>query len=282
MTALVPLLAAVGALLVYQGLTQRAPSGSKLSSFLRRLVVEAGLGDRSPRQVLGSCVGSGIAALVIGAAVTQSSIVIAIAFVFGVTVPIGWLRSRARKRRISHREVWPEAIALLISGVRAGLSLPEVVAALADRGPEVLRPHFDRYRVTYRSTASFPAALDSLARDLADPVGDRVVAALLLAHEVGGSDLVRVLRTLGDFVSDDLRVRKEVEARWAWTVSAAKLAAAAPWIVLLVMAARPEAAAAYDSPGGTMLVLCGAAATFVGYRLMLRAARLPEEARWRR
>lgn len=282
MTIVIPLVAALGAALVYQGLTGGKRRESKTLSYLDRLALEAGLVDRSAPHVALFCAASGSAALVIGAGISRSSTLIVLSFVAGFWMPVAWLRGRARKRRMSHREVWPETIALLTSGIRAGLSLPEVVGTLSDRGPEVLRPHFHRYRITYRSTTSFRAALDSLARDLADPVADRVIAALLLAHEVGGSDLVRVLRTLGDFVADDLRVRKEVEARWSWTVSAARLAAAAPWIVLVVMAARPEAAAAYDSPGGKVLVLSGGVATFVGYRLMLRAARLPEEARWTR
>ena len=213
---------------------------------------------------------------------TTSFVVIALVLVTAAWSPVAWLRARARKRRLSHRDVWPEAIALLTAGVRAGVSLPEVVGTLADRGPEILRPYFHRYRRSYRASTSFPAALEGLARDLADPIADRVVAALKLAHEVGGSELGRVLRTLGDFVRDDLRVRKEIEARWSWTVSAARLAAAAPWFVLVVMSSRPEAAAAYDSPSGTVVVIGGGIATMVGYRLMLRAARLPEEKRWMR
>jgi tight adherence protein B len=51
--------------------------------------------------------------------------------------------------------------------------------------------------------------------------------------------------------------------------------------VLVVMSSRPEAAAAYDSPTGMMLVGGGAVATLAGYRSMLRAARLPEQPRWR-
>jgi tight adherence protein B len=49
--------------------------------------------------------------------------------------------------------------------------------------------------------------------------------------------------------------------------------------VLLLMATRPEAARAYESPGGAVVIACGAVATLVGYRLMLLAARLPEERR---
>jgi tight adherence protein B len=132
---------------------------------------------------------------------------------------------------------------------------------------------------SYRASGSFRIALDRLRQELADPIADRVVAALALTHEVGGTDLVRVLRTLGDFVREDIRVRKEIEARWSWTVTAARVAAGAPWIVLLLMSTRPEAAMAYNSASGVVVITVGALTTILGYRLMLRAARLPEDRR---
>jgi tight adherence protein B len=45
------------------------------------------------------------------------------------------------------------------------------------------------------------------------------------------------------------------------------------------MSTRSEAAAAYSTPAGAATIGFGAVATVVGYRLMLRAARLPEERR---
>ena len=280
MSLLIPIVASAGALLLYLGLTTTDPPPPRVTRYLARLAQSAGHPGWGGREVALLCVTSAVATTVVAALLTASAVVIVIAMVGGTYGPVGWLRSRARKRRISHREVWPEAIALLTSGVRSGASLPEVVAGLSERGPELLRPYFSRFRSTYRSSTSFAAALDRLAQDLADPIADRVIAALRLAADVGGTDLVRVLRTLGDFVRDDLRVRKEIEARWSWTVTAARLAAAAPWLVLMGMSSRPEAAAAYDSPNGMMLILCGCIATIVGYRLMLRAARLPEDKRW--
>ena len=281
MTVLVVVAAATGILLIFLGSTEPQPRRSALKGMLDRLVKESGTSWRVQHLVGSAGAGAVLSATVLGA-VTGSSVVIVLGAFSGGAAPIVWLRSRFRKRRLAHRDEWPEAIALLASGVRAGLSLPEVVAGLADRGPGTLRPFFGRFRSTYRSTSSFAAALEALADDVADPIADRVISALKLADEVGGTDLVRLLRTLGDLVRDDLRVRKEIEARWAWTMTAARLAAAAPWVVLAVMATRPEAAAAYDSSNGLVLVIGGGVATVLGYRSMLRAARLPEEKRWRR
>ena len=135
----------------------------------------------------------------------------------------------------------------LASAVRAGLSLPEALSALSTRGPEVLRPPFARFAAEYRSSGRFGACLDRLKDDLADPVGDRIVETLRVAREVGGSDLGRVLRTLATFLREDARARAELETRQGWVVQAARLAVAAPWVVLLLLATQSTTLAAYDS-----------------------------------
>jgi tight adherence protein B len=194
-------------------------------------------------------------------------------------LPLGALRARRRRRLRELREVWPDAIDNLASGVRAGLSLPEAVAGLAERGPESLRPAFGRFADDHHATGRFGSALDRLKDELADPTADRVVEALRLAREVGGSELGRMLRTLSGFLRDEQRVRKELEARQTWVVVAARMAFATPWAVLLLLATKPEAVAAYRGAGGALVLAVGAAMAACGYRLMLAIGRLPVEQR---
>jgi tight adherence protein B len=279
-TTLIAAAGALGLLLVYAGISvPPTPRSSKALDILDRICAEAGLARLTGRRLLAlSGMGSALTFVLIAGITSAPGVAFAFACA-GAYVPIALVRARRARRRRALREVWPDAIADLTAAVRAGISLPESCIQLGERGPEGLRTGFAALAATYRSSGSFEAALTRLREVLADPVADRVVAALSLAHQVGGTDLVRVLRTLGDFVREDLRVRKEIEARWSWTVTAARVAAGSPWLVLLIMSTRPEAAVAYNSSAGIVVIACGAAATLAGYRLMLRAARLPEERR---
>jgi len=54
---------------------------------------------------------------------------------------------------------------------------------------------------------------------------------------------------------------------------------AAPWLVLALLASRPESAAAYDRPAGTAVLLIGGVVSVLAYRAMLMIGRLPEEQR---
>ena len=54
-------------------------------------------------------------------------------------LPVTLVRRRRALRQAELREIWPEAVDNLASGVRAGLSLPEALTQLGVRGPEQLR-----------------------------------------------------------------------------------------------------------------------------------------------
>ena len=233
----------------------------------------------TPRALAAACV---VCAVAVGLVVAVVSASPPIAVCFGAMagwLPLALVRRRARRRRTAVRELWPEAVDHLTSGIRAGLSLPESLAQLGDRGPAPLRPAFTAFGEDYRATGRFVDALEMLKDRLADPVADRIIEALRVTREVGGSDLGTMLRTLSVFLREDARTRSELEARQSWTVNAARLAVAAPWIVLALLATRPEAVTAYNRPAGVLVLACGAAVSVLAYRIMVRIGRLPDEER---
>ncbi len=246
---------------------------------LRDELTQAGMPTMTPRALLGaSCASALVAGLVV--VVVSQSPPIAVSFaVMAGWAPVALVRMRARRRRIAVRDLWPEAVDHLTSGIRAGLSLPEALAQLGTRGPAPLRPAFAAFGEDYRATGRFSQSLELLKDRLADPVADRIIEALRLTREVGGSDLGMMLRTLSAFLREDARTRSELEGRQSWTVNAARLAVAAPWIVLGLLATRPEAVSAYNRPAGVLVLAVGAAGSVLAYRIMLRIGRLPDEER---
>ncbi len=282
MGALLGLLLGLGLLLVWrstQGPSVTSPRRDGWQERTRELLAQAGIEGVSPSQLLGASItlGLAVAILVLG---TSQVPVIALAFGgFAALLPWTLVRRRRAKRSVELRELWPDAVDNLASGVRAGLSLPEALTALGVRGPEQLRSPFRRFGEDYRATGRFNDSLDTLKTNLADPVGDRVVEALRMAREVGGTDLGRLLRTLSGFLREDARTRAELETRQGWTVNAARLALAAPWLILLLLSTKPQAVAAYNQPAGALVLLFGGGVSLVAYRVMIRIARLPTERR---
>lgn len=256
--------------------------GGRVTAWQQRTqdtLVQAGMVGATPGGLVLTSVATALVVLVLALAVTRTAAIAVCFAAFGAAGPWALVRGRARRRLARLRALWPEVVDHLGSGIRAGLSLPEAVAQIGERGPLELRVPFLAFAEDYRATGRFGESLDALKARLADPVADRIVEALRLTRDVGGTDLGRLLRTLSTFLREDLRTRGELEARQSWTVYAARLAVAAPWIVLALLATRPEAARAYDTVAGFVVLVAGGACTVVAYAVMLRVARLPEDPR---
>ena len=284
MGAIVGLMLGLGLLLIWQSLhaprsAQRRRPLHRTRTRLLELVAEAGFESVTAPQVLGACLSCGVVATLVSFAVSQTFTVAAFFGVGASYAPLALVRYRARQRRQELRELWPDAVDNLASAVRAGMSLPEALTQLGQRGPETLRRPFIRFGEEYRATGRFYDCLDQLKMRLADPTGDRIVESLRIAREVGGSDLGRLLRTLSGFLREDARTRAELESRQIFIVNAARLAVAAPWLLLGLLSLRTAAIKEYDSPAGLIVMAIGAAVCVLAYRLMLRLGRLPEEQR---
>ena len=272
----------VGLVLVWLALTaaprvQAAATGRV--GRVRELLDRAGLSGTSVGGVWTVCL---VSAVVVFVAIQVVSRTATVALAFGAMagyLPLAMLAGRARRRQRELAEVWPEAVDNLASAVRAGLSLAEALTQLGHRGPEPLREPFLAFGADYQVTGRFGDSLDRLKVRLADPVGDRVVEGLRIAREVGGGELGSLLRNLSGFLREDARTRSELESRQAWTVNGARLAVAAPWLVLLMLCFQREVIARYASPAGVVVLAGGALLCLVAYRTMVRIGRLPTERR---
>jgi tight adherence protein B len=279
MGTLVGLGVGIGLLLVWTAFAFPPPVRQRRTPQLVELLQRAGIGSVSPASFGFLCALCGIGAFVVILLVSET---LPVAVVFGAMagyLPLAVVQGRARRRQREFAEVWPEAVDNLASAVRAGLSLPEALTGLGTRGPEPLRDSFVQFGLDYQVTGRFHDCLDRLKERLADPVGDRVVEGLRVAREVGGGDLGRLLRNLSSYLRDDARTRSELESRQAWTVNGARLAVAAPWLVLLMMCFQGDVVARYGTPTGVVILAVGAAVCVVSYRLMIRIGRLPVEKR---
>ncbi|MGI6877940.1 type II secretion system F family protein [Microbacterium sp. gxy059] len=262
------------------GATRRAPRRRPADGRLQALLGAAGLSRVAPRVLLVGMAATGLLAAASAWLVTGIPVIAVLAGGAAGAAPVLWLRSRAARLVRQRRALWPDVCDLLVGSVRAGLSLPEAVASLADSAPAALREPFADFDRDMRASGHFSTSIDRLKQRIADPMCDRIVETLRMAREVGGAELVPVLRALSASVRADVSLRGEVESRQSWTRGAAVLGVVAPWAILALLSLRPEGAHAYATPGGIVLILCGAVVSFVAYRVMLRIGRLPEPRRW--
>lgn len=213
-------------------------------------------------------------------ALTGVPVVALLGVCVGLLAPVMWVQRRAAQRQRLLTEVWPDVVDHLVGAIRAGLGLPDAISAMAADGPAATKAVFGQFADDYRRSASWGLALDRLKYRCADPTADRLCEILRLAREVGGTELVPVLKAFAVYLREDAATTAELRARQSWITNAARLGVVAPWIVLVLLSVRPEARAAYNSPTGVLIILIGAALSVLAYQLMRRIARFRPEPRW--
>ena len=224
----------------------------------------------------------GISASVSTAAVLLMTRSVVIALAFGtLAAGIAFVTVRAKNNlnEAALIAAWPEVIDHLMSGIQSGLSLTESLAGLSTRGPEVLRPAFTQFKATLYGSGDLTQAIEELKALFAHHGSDQIFEALIISKALGGSELLQILRSLGDFLRQDLALRREIEVKHGWIKNSAHLSAAAPWILLLLLSTQASTAAAYSTPTGAMILIAGLVMTAIAYIWMNRLGRLPQTPR---
>ncbi|WP_375399991.1 type II secretion system F family protein [uncultured Amnibacterium sp.] len=277
---------AAGALLVASpllrpGSRSGAPRGSgRVGRGVADRLASAGLPEVSTAAFVAVSALIGVVAGAVVLAVTGLPALGLLALAGGALGPWTIAGARSRSRSRANRALWPEVVDHLVSSVRAGQPLPDALAGLAVTGPVALRSGFALFERRWRETGTVGAGLDAVKARFADPTADRLIEILRMARQVGGTELPGVLRDLALHLRQDLALRAEAEARQSWVTNSAKLGVVAPWIVLVMLALEPRAAAAFATPQGTVLILVALGVCVAAYRMMIAIGRLPEDRRW--
>lgn len=207
---------------------------------------------------------------------TQSVVMAAAISTVALALPIEMTRLHASKALKAEREAWPIAIDHLISAVGSGVSLPQALDDLVERGPQILRRPCMEIRQSINSGVSFQDALRRAKRRFRTSAADQVLEVLIIARVTGSSHVGSILRTLGEFLRQENSMRAEIEARHGWVRSSASLAAIAPWLLLVILSAQPATRAAFTTSTGIYILILGVALTAVAYLWMNIVGRLPE------
>ena len=224
----------------------------------------------------------GISASVATAAVLLITRSISISLAFG-TLAAGIAFITVQSKKNVNEAVliaaWPEVIDHLMSGIQSGLSLTESLAGLSTRGPEALRPAFTRFTQTLYGHGDLTYAIEELKSLFSHHGSDQIFEALIISKSLGGGELLQILRSLGDFLRQDLALRREIEVKHGWIKNSAHLSASAPWILLLLLSTQPSTATAYSTPAGISILIAGLVMTGVAYIWMNRLGKLPQTPR---
>ena len=262
----VSLAAALGAFYLYTGLVLRWPGvgfGPKVArSRVQRSratdwLARAGLSDVDLTEFTGVVIALFVAGAVVGYLFFGGIVPAIVVGAFAGSLPPASYRHRRAVMRQSAQEAWPrmiEEIRVLTSSV--GRSIPQALFEVGRHAPVELKPAFEAAHREWLLSTNFPRTLDVLKGRLADPTADATCETLLIAHELGGTDLDVRLAALAEDRRLDTRDRKDARAKQAG-------ARFARWFVLIVPLGMASVGlslgngrSAYETPiGQTAVVL---------------------------
>jgi len=247
---------------VQQWLTQAGLEGVRPSQFLAAVAVILVVVTALAYALLGAIV----PAVAIGA--------------FAATYPSVSYRNRRRRRRQTTAEAWPrmiEEMALLTGSL--GRSIPQALFEVGARGPEEMRPAFAAAQREWLLTTDFSRTVAVLKSHLADATADSACETLLVAHDVGGTDLERRLAALVDDRVADVQDRKDALAKQAGVRFARRFVLIVPVGMALAGLSIGNGREAFRSPAGQMAALVAVAVVVACWLWSGRIMRLPDEER---
>jgi tight adherence protein B len=198
----------------------------------------------------------------------------------GTALPPVAGRARRERRAEQAREAWPRMIEeIRIRATTVGRSLPQALFETGERGSADMQPAFDAARREWLLGTDFARAVAVLKAELADATADTVCETLLVANEIGGTDVDRCLAALADDRMQDLQSRKDARSQQAGARFARRFVLVVPLGMAVVGLTIGSGRAAYKTPAGQLLVLAGLAMIASCWVWAGRIMRLPAEQR---
>ena len=136
-----------------------------------------------------------------------------------------------------------------------GQSVPQALFEAGRTSPPAWRHAFALAEREWLLTTDFAGTTAALKQALADPTADAVCETLLVAHEVGGSDVDRRLADLIEDRISDLQARKEAASKQAGVRFARKFVLLVPLGMALAGLSIGSGRTAYSSAGGQVAVI---------------------------
>jgi tight adherence protein B len=199
---------------------------------------------------------------------------------FAASFPLASYRGRRVRRREAAREAWPamiEEIRLLTGSL--GRSVPQALFEVGLRGPVELRPAFAAAQREWLLSTDFERTVDILKALLADATADAACETLLVAHQVGGTELDRRLAALIEDRTADVHGRKDARARQAGVRFARRFTLVVPFGMALAGLSIGNGRDAYATAAGQLVASAGVGMVVVCWVWAGRIMQLPEEER---
>jgi len=247
----------------------------------RRATVEerlerAGLGMGLTRYML-ICLVLGVAAALIAMYLLKRPWPVAVAS--GIAVGVGfphWLIGVLGQRRITKfLSLFPEAIDLIVRGLKSGLPIQESIGQVATEIPDPVGTEFLKVDQQVKIGRTMEDALWATTRRIDSPDFKFFVISLSVQRETGGN-LAEALQNLADILRRRRQMRLKVRALSSEARASAYIIGSLPFIMfgILFLVNRGYVMQLFTDPRGLFMLGMGLTSQAIGVMVMFKMVRL--------
>jgi tight adherence protein B len=244
-------------------------------SALRERLVRTGF-EISIGSYASGCAGLGLVVFLVITVLSQLPIMaaLAIGIAVGTMVPhvvVGILGARRRGKFLA---VLPDAIDLMVRGLKSGLPVTESIAAVGREMPPPLGTEFQKVSDAVRFGQSLEEVLWEMANRMSSPEFNFFVISLAIQRETGGN-LAETLANLSEILRKRKQLRLKINALSSEAKVSAYVVGAMPFVLFAALhAMNPEyAAVLYTDPRGQMMSALAFGLVAVGFGIMTKMVR---------
>ncbi len=249
---------------------QKVRAKNELRKSLKVQLREAGMGW-SKTVFWGVCAGTGGAVFLIfwvgfGLSTPTSGV---LALLSGFVLPKGYIRIRRRQRLAAFAALFPDAVDVIVRGVKSGMPLGDCIRVVAFESQEPLRSEFKA--VVDDQTLGVPAqeAVMRLAERVALPETNFLAIVIMIQSRSGGN-LSEALGNLSTVLRERKKMRGKIKAMSAEAKASGGIIGSLPPIVafLLYLTSPDYISLLFTTTAGNVVLVCCAFWMTIGILIM--------------
>ena len=198
--------------------------------------------------------------------------------IFGCGLAIvifSWQKMDSPKQRTDIPEkYWPQFCDDVSASIRAGLSFPEAFWQASNSLPLFLQAEFEQLKVRCESGDPFAQSILQFSQNLENKTFSRIIHLATTAQSQNISAIAALLNDFAQNLRSDISLLDDIQGKQAVTKISAKVAAAAPLVVLLLTSSRETVRNAFSTSTGIFVISGTMIVTLGSYLLMRKISRI--------
>jgi tight adherence protein B len=197
-----------------------------------------------------------------------------VAIFFGIWLPFKLLKRKIDKQSQAFLRSFPEAIDLIVRGLRSGLPVSESIVQVATELPEPVSSVFTNISNTMKLGVTLEKALLETAKKLELREFHFFTTSIILQRETGGN-LSEILNNLSDVLRSRFMMKMKIHAITSEARASTVIIGSLPFIIATAVSflSPKYLLPLIDEPGGHQALVMAVGMLFSGIWMMRRMAR---------